>query len=238
MEEAMKRLHVLFSLTSLVVLLVTIERFSITTRILLQPYNFLRLHEVVQITILILATVLIPFFLLKEVSHDFATLRIKRGLWLGVVFLTGVYFYATGNGLHELASFLLNQYCDSKHIQTAVCGSFFVNDYYVGNILYFVGAAGMNLPLVLLEVLKPRFLMTRKDLLYMVPNILLYAFTIVAYAGFDLVVVGLVYALITTIVIDGVLLFKRRQAVQLPVTVYLSLTYTLGTIVAIIVRWL
>lgn len=234
----MKRLHVLFCLTSLVVLLVTIERFSITTRILLQPDNFLRLHEVVQIILLILATVLIPFFLLKEVSHDFATLRIKRGLWLGVFFLIGVYFYATGNGMHELGSFLLNQYCNPTHIQTAMCGSFFVNDYYVGNIFYFVGAAAINLSLVLLEVLKPRFLMTRRDLLYMLPNILLSAFTIVAYAGFDRVVVGLVYALMTTLAIDSILLLKRRQAFQLPITVYLSATYTLGTIVAVILRWL
>ncbi len=233
----MKRLHILFSLTSLVVLLVTIERFSITTIILLQPYNFLRLHEVVQISILILATVLIPFLLLKEVSHDFATLRLKRGLWLSICFLISVYFYATGNGMHELASFLLNQYCNPQHIQTAVCGSFFVNDYYVGNILYFVGAGGIYLSLVLLEVLKPRLLLSRKDLLYMAPNILLYAFTIVAYAGFDLVVVGLVYALVTTIALDSILLFKRRQVSQLPVTVYLSLTYTLGTIVAVAVRW-
>jgi hypothetical protein len=232
----MKRLHILFSLTSLVVLLVTIERFSITTRILLQPYNFLRLHELVQITVLILATVLIPFFLLKEVSHDFETLRSRRGLWLAVLFLIGVYFYATGNGIHELGSFLLNQYCDPKHVQTVVCGSFFVNDYYVGNISYFVGALAMNLSLVLLEVLKPRNFLTRKDFLYLIPNVLLYAFTIVAYAGFDLVVVGLVYALVATLAIDLTLLLNRRRIALLPVTVYLALTYTLGTAVALIVR--
>ena len=45
----MKRLHVLFSLNSLAVVLVSIERFSFTTRVLLQPYQFLRLHEAVQL---------------------------------------------------------------------------------------------------------------------------------------------------------------------------------------------
>lgn len=232
----MKRLHILFSLTSLVVLLVTIERFSITTHILLQPYNFLRLHEVVQITILILATVLLPFLLLREVSHDFEILRSRRGLWFAVLFIVGVYFYATGNGIHELGSFLLNQYCDPKHIQSAVCGSFFVNDYYVGNISYFVGALAMNIALVLLEVCKPRYFMARKDLLYLVPNALIYAFTIIAYAGFDLVIVGLVYALIATLAVDLILLFNRQRGAQLPVTLYLALSYTLGTIVALIVR--
>ncbi len=233
----MKRLHILFSLTSLVVLLVTIERFSITTRILLQPYNFLRLHELVQITILILATVLIPFFLLKELSHDFKTLSSRRGFWCAVLFIIGAYFYATGNGIHELGSFLLNQYCDPQHIQTAVCGSFFANDYYVGNISYFIGALIMNYALVLLEILSPRYLLTRKDLLYLIPNVLLYAFTIVAYAGFDRVIVGLVYALVATIVVDLTLVLKRQQSAQLPFTVYLSLTYTLGTVAALIVRF-
>jgi hypothetical protein len=51
----MKRLQILFSLNSLAVVLVSIERFSFTTHILLQPYHFLRLHEVIQITV-VLAT--------------------------------------------------------------------------------------------------------------------------------------------------------------------------------------
>src|SRR5262249_36629037 len=102
----MKRLHILFSLTSLSVVLVTLERFSFTTRILLQPYSFLKLHEAIQMLVLILATVLIPFFLFKTVTNDFALLKTnKKNLFLGVLFITGIYFYASGNAFHELASF-------------------------------------------------------------------------------------------------------------------------------------
>lgn len=56
----MKRFHLLFRLNSLAVVLVSLERFSFTTRVLLQPSQFLRLHEALQIGVLILATVLIP----------------------------------------------------------------------------------------------------------------------------------------------------------------------------------
>src|SRR5690348_17336571 len=99
----MHRLNILFTLSSISVLLVTIERFSFTTKILLQPYNFLRLHEVIQMLFLILFTVVIPFFILYEVSESFH-LFVKRSLvWIPLLFIGGIYFYATGNGLHEMA---------------------------------------------------------------------------------------------------------------------------------------
>jgi hypothetical protein len=49
----MNRLNGAFTVTSALVLLVTLERFSFTTSILLQPYSFIRLHELVQGPILL-----------------------------------------------------------------------------------------------------------------------------------------------------------------------------------------
>src|SRR5260221_11578758 len=137
----------LLTLTSLNVLLVTIERFSPTTQILLQPYNFLRLHEVFQMSFLILATVLIPALLLREVTDNFRLMQTKYGLILFIIFIIGIYFYATGNGVHELASFLFNSFCDIKNIYPDICGGLFFNDYYFGNAVYFIGAFLMNVSL-------------------------------------------------------------------------------------------
>jgi|SRR5947209_1688774 len=235
----MKRLHILFSLNSLAVVLISIERFSFTTRILLQPYQFLRLHEALQIVVLILATVLIPFFLFQEVTAHFSLLAKdkKRGMFLGSVFIAGIYFYASGNAFHELASFLLNQYCDVARVSGQLCGSLFFNDYYTGNILYFIGAFLFTLALILLEIVQPRILMTKRDLWLLVPNSLIYALAIVAYAGFDRVLVGLVYSLITTLVVVAILLIHRRELRFLPVTSYTALTYVIGTLVACLVRF-
>ena len=107
----MSRLNVLLTLASLNVLLVTIERFSFTTQVILQPYSFLRLHEALQIATLILFTVIIPVFVLREVTHGFDTLKTSTGMALLVCVVIGIYFYATGNGIHELASFQLNTFC-------------------------------------------------------------------------------------------------------------------------------
>lgn len=232
----MKRLNLLFGLTSLVVVLISVERFSFTTKVLLQPDSFLRLHELVQMTILILASALLPFFILKEITNNFETLKTRKGMILGTLFIAGIYFYATGNGLHELASFQFNHFCDTKHFTSELCKSMFFNDYYTGNMLYFIGAFFMNMSLVLLELVKPRLRMTRKDIAPVVINSLIYALAIFAYSGFDRVLVGLIFSLIMMFTVDTILLINRKKYTRLPFTVYTALTYTLGALAALAIR--
>ena len=101
----MRRLHILLTLSSLNVILVSIERFSPTTQILLQPDDFLHLHEIVQMTTLILFTVVIPAFVLQYLTDNFTLLRSRSGAALGLLFVVGVYVYGLGEGLHEVAPF-------------------------------------------------------------------------------------------------------------------------------------
>ena len=112
----MHRLNVFFTLSSLSVLLVTIERFSFTTKVLLQPYNFFRLHEFIQLSFIILLTVVIPFGILYIISDSLTLYSKRKYVWLVLLFLIGVYFYSTGNGVHEMAGFTLNQYCNVKSV--------------------------------------------------------------------------------------------------------------------------
>ncbi len=79
--------------------------------------------------------------------------------------------------------------------------------------------------------------MTKRGMWLLVPNCLIYALAIVAYAGFDRVLVGLVYSLLTTIVVVSILFIHRKEARYLPVTNYTALTYIIGTLVACIVRF-
>lgn len=231
-----KRLNLWLTLASLNVLLITAERFSPTTQVLLQPANFLRLHELVQMAILILLSVLIPCFTLHTLTAGLATLQQPRGRALAVAFIVGVYFYATGNGAHEISSFLWNQYCPQNNNASAVCASMFFDDYYFGNIVYFVGAFLLTVPLVVLERMRPSANWTRGDYVVLVSNSVLYAFAIMAYAAFDRVLVGLVYVLITTAVVDLLLLRSRATAARLPYTLYTALSYSLGALAAVIIR--
>lgn len=233
----MHRLNLLFTLSSLSVLLVTIERFSFTARVLLEPYSFLRLHEIVQMTVLILLTVIIPFLLLKEITGNFSNLK-RRDFYLLLFFIIGVYFYATGNGVHELASFMFNHYCDVVKYSGDLCGGLFFNDYYTGNIYYFVGGFMMVASLLLFERNRPNDTYKKKDLPITIINASVYAFAIFAYAAFDKVLVGITYSVITTIFAVSLFLQVRKKYLAYPVITYTSLTYFLGTSAAVLVRFL
>jgi len=229
----MKSLNWIFTLSSINLILVSLERFSPTTKILLQPYNFLRLHEVVQMTTLILFTVILPVFILREVTNNFAALKNKQGFLQLLLFMIGIYFYATGNGLHEVSSFNFNNFCNIKQIENTVCGSFFFNDYYTGNIFYFIGAALMIIPLMFLEKQNPRMGFNKKDIIILAINAAVYSFAIFAYAAFDRVLVGFVYTLIVTGITGGLFWQIKKDYRRYPLITYTLIAYALGTALSI-----
>jgi hypothetical protein len=232
----MNRLNWLFTATSLSVLLVTAERFSFTTRVLLQPHDFLRLHELVQMVLLILATAVIPTMLLREVSRGFAALTSRAGLWLLLTFVVGVYYYSTGNGVHELASFTFNTYCAPDQLADALCGGLFFNDYFTGNVLYFVGAFLMNVALLLFERQNPNESFRPRHLPVLLANAVLYAFAVFAYGAFDRVLVGLVYTVVMALFAIVLLWPVRRRFAHHPVITYTTVGYVLAALASVVVR--
>ncbi len=232
----MHRLNTIFTLSSLSVLLVTIERFSFTAKILLQPYNFLRLHELIQMTVIILITVVLPFFLFREVTNNFETIK-NKGFFLALLFIIGIYFYATGNGLHEVSSFNFNNFCDPKNFSSQLCKELFFNDYYTGNILYFLGGGLMVVSLMLLELLKPNQTFQKKDFKITVINAVVYALAIFAYAAFDVVSVGIIYSIIIAAIATYLFLKIKNGYLNYPIITYTFLTYLIGTLAALIVRF-
>ena len=233
----MNKLNWIFTFASLNLILVSIERFSFTGQILLQPYNFLRLHEVVQLTTLILFTVILHVFMLKEVTKDFALLK-KSGFTLLLLFIIGIYFYATGNGLHEVSNFNLSMFCDSRNVSGTICGSFFFNNYYTGNILFFIGAMLMVLPLILFEQRSPADKFNKKNLIILLVNACFYGLAIFAYAAFDLVLVGFVYTSIMALIAIGFFLKVRYAYATHPFLVYVVVAYTIGAAGSFVIRFL
>lgn len=230
-------LNILFSLTSLTVVAVSIERFSFTARTYLQPFNYLRLHELFQMSILILATVIIPFLTLWIITDKFKNLQNKYGLILALVFIIGIYFYATGNGVHEMASFTLNTYCNlSQKLHGNFCWGQYINDYYTGNIFYFIGAFMINIALVIFEFKNPNNTFKKKDRTLLIINSLIYSLAIIAYSAFDVVLVGLIFSIIMTAILISFVLKKKHKLTEIPVTSSMGIAYTIGTVVSIVIR--
>src|SRR5215213_3628398 len=131
----MKRINIIVSLYTLTALIIIIERLLPITRVLLQPYDFIRLHEINQTVIFLPITVILSFFVLQSVTNNFRTLDRTLNTALVVVFVCGAYLYGAGEGWHEVASFTLNTYCDTQNLSGNLCQGLFINDYYVGNLI-------------------------------------------------------------------------------------------------------
>lgn len=232
----MKQINILLTLLSLNAVLVIVERISTTTRILLQPYSFLRVHEVFQMMVVITLSIIISFLLLKVLSNNFSLLKTRYGTVIGIVFSLGIYFTATGNGLHEVASFLFNTFCKSS-AQSTACGSMFFNDYYFGNIVYFVGLLLGNVSLILLERENPQKTVSYAALAVIILNGLIYALTLFAYAAFDTVLVGLYFVVIAALVCNAFLFTARKRPTQLPFTLYCAVAYTVSAVATLLIRF-
>ncbi|NMO49632.1 hypothetical protein HH310_00235 [Actinoplanes sp. TBRC 11911] len=230
-------LNRIFLVNSLLVVLVSVERFSATTDVILQPHSFLSLHQLVQTCVLILAGTVTFFWTFFVVSGRLRGIPTRATFWLAVTFVVGTYLYGAGEGLHEVSSYLLNSQCpDPEHAAGTLCGGLFVNDFYTGNILFFVGAFLTTAALLLAERLLPNDSFGRRDLPLLGVNAVVFAATVVAYAAFDTVLAGLVFSLVTLAFTVAMWLPKRRESLRFPVTVYSVVAYGLGSIVAVVIR--
>jgi hypothetical protein len=226
----------LLTLLSLTTVAITIERASPTTAVLLQPYDFLHLHEVVQIGLITAFSVVVSFLILRAVSGNFEELRDRRGAVLGCLFLLGAYFYATGNGAHEVSSFLFSHFCNTQHFTSTSCGAMYADDYFFGNTVYFVGLGLSSLAVIIVELGRPGPPQTNRDLNITIANALVLALTFVAYEAFDRVLVGLI-STIAFALLFGFLLFRgRARFSSVPFTFYSSLGFTLATLIAVPLR--
>lgn len=237
-QSIVKPVNRLLTILSLTAVVITLERLSPTTRILLQPYNFMHLHEAVQMGMITAFSVVISFLILRAASRNFALIGDGIGTLLGILFILGTYFYATGNGVHEVASFLFNQYCDTKHFTSASCGSMYFNDYYAGNIVYFFGLGLSNLAIVLLEMRRPDYTFTQSDARVTIINGLVLALTFFAYDAFDRVAVGLISTIVFAVLFSWLLVRRGVPYRTLPFTLYSALGFVLAAVVATPVRLL
>ena len=232
----MKRTNIIVSLYSLTALVIIIERLLPITRVLLQPYDFIRLHEINQTVIFLPITVILSFFVLQSVTDNFRTLSRKLNTVLAVVFLCGAYLYGAGEGWHEVASFTLNTYCDTQNLSGNLCQGLFINDYYAGNLIFFVGGVMMNTVLLVLATQQKMDRFNNTDMAILLVNSLVYAFTWFAYAAFDVVLLGLYFAVLLAIISIVVWVKVKRNMREYPYITYSVIAYTLATIATIVYR--
>ena len=232
----MKRINTIVTLYTLTALVIIVERLLPATRALLQPYNFIRIHEINQTVIFLPITVLLSFFILKWVTNDFQTLSSRWNTFLAAVFVCGAYLYGAGEGWHEVASFTLNTYCDQHNPVGDLCLGLFINDYYAGNLIFFVGGVMMNTSVLVLATQHRENRFTNTDMIILLVNSLVYAFTWFAYAAFDVVSLGLFFAALLAIISIAAFIKVQRNVREYPYITYSVVAYTLATLTTLIYR--
>jgi len=232
----MKRINIIVSLYTLTALVIRIERLLPITRVLLQPYDFIRLHEINQTVIFLPITVILSFFVLQSVTDNFRTLGRGLNTVLGVVFVCGAYLYGAGEGWHEVASFTLNTYCDTQNLTGNLCKGLFINDYYAGNLIFFVGGVMMNSVLLILATQQKMERFNNKDMVILLANSLVYAFTWFAYAAFDVVLLGLYFAALLAVISIVAWIKVQRNVREYSYITYSVVAYTLATLATVIYR--
>jgi hypothetical protein len=233
----MKRINVIVSLYTLTAVVIIIERLLPITQVLLRPYDFIRLHEINQTVIFLPITVILSFFVLQSVTDNFRTLSRKRNTVLGAVFLCGAYLYGAGEGWHEVASFTLNTYCDTDNLTGNLCLGLFINDYYAGNLIFFIGGVMMNTVLLVLATQQQMERFNNTDLAILLFNSLIYALSWFAYAAFDVVLLGLFFATLLAVISIVTFMRVKWNAREYPYITYSAVAYTLATIATVIYRF-
>lgn len=233
----MKQINTLVSLYSLIALVVVFERLSKITEILLDPYHFIRLHELNQTVLFLGATIVISVLILKLTTNNFQTLKEKGNTFLLILFILGAYLYGAGEGWHEVASFTLHTYCNMHQIIGNLCGGLYINDYYAGNIIFFIGAVMMNYALLAFSVQQPVKNFTRKDMSILLINSIIYAFTWIKYAAYDEVLVGLFFSTLLMFLSFWFVFKIKNKFAQYPYVTYSLLAYVIATIATILIKF-
>jgi hypothetical protein len=233
----MKRVNTIVTLYSLTALVIIIERLLPITRMLLQPYDFIRLHEINQTVIFLPITIILSCLVLQSVTDRFRRLDTPFNTVLAVVFVCGAYLYGAGEGWHEVASFTLNTYCDTENLAGNLCNGLFINDYYAGNLIFFVGGVMMNSVLLALATQQPMERFDNKDMAILLVNSLVYGFTWFAYAAFDVVLLGLFFAALLALISIAAWLRVKRNMREYPYITYSVVAYALATAATMIYRF-
>jgi hypothetical protein len=225
----MGMIHVLLTGISTTIIILSLNRLTLWTQAYLSPYEFLRFLDFNAMLPIPLISVMLYFFLLREIIRNPSFYQTKQFTRYFLLFLIGVYFFAAGSGVHEVTNYLNIRFCDSGDVQTALCRIIGFNDDTFSHYLYYFGFIMLNTALMLIEYRNPREKsITYQNILHLSVNALVIAIGIFVNLAFEENGIDLVF-FAGVMLFSLYLLFFRRQSYRtLPVTMYLAIAYTVG----------
>jgi hypothetical protein len=225
-------IHLLLTVQTMVILLLSVNRLSSWTVDYVAPNEFLRWVDLNNMLPLPLIS-LVAFYLIKkllETNHP-APPGLTHHL-LDVLFLVGVYLTGAGYGDHEVTNYLHHRFCLPDD-GSALCRIVIFNDDEFSHWLFFAGFVLTNASLMLFQVLLPiRNAATWRDGLWLVVNGLFVGLGIFANLAFEEIGVDLYIVAFLAVLAVGLLRRWGRQ----PLLIYYSTAYLLGLVATAIYK--
>jgi len=224
------RLHLLLTLDSLLVVLISVNRKADTTLAFVAHNEFLRWVEVDNM-VLGLCTVLLYYLVAAHLVHDSGQRRRGASFALGALFTTGVYVYGLSLGDHEITNYLHGRFC-SQSLPT-ICRIVAFNDDVFSDMVFLAGFTLLNTMVMVTQFLFPTDRVPRLwDNVLLGVNALFVGAGITANlalekAEFDPFVIGA-----TTVLALVLLKISPRQ----PMLRYYAVAYTAGLLATALIK--
>jgi hypothetical protein len=224
-DPSLRITHLLLSVQSAVVVLVSVNRLTTLGEAYVLPNEFLRWLDLVNL-LLALASVLAFYLLQRHLATGTPTDGATR--WgsaaLGLAFVLGVYLIAASYGDHETTNYLHGRFCPPEDTGR-LCEIIRYHDDGFSHLLFFAGFTTINLVIMLTQARHPtRRPLTTPDVAALAGSAVFIAAGVTANLAFEAIGYDLYVVAAVAVAATGLLVRRRGQ----PILIYYTLAYVLA----------
>ncbi|WEP00818.1 hypothetical protein A6P39_042375 (plasmid) [Streptomyces sp. FXJ1.172] len=223
-------LHLLLTLNSLLVVLISVNRKADSTLAFVAANGFLRWVEINNM-LLGLCTVVLYYLVAARVVNDSRCRRRGGLLPLGVLFAAGAYVYALSLGDHEVTNYLHGRFCAESLPE--ICRVVAFNDDVFSDVVFLTGFTLLNTMLMLTQFRFPADRAPRPwDNVLITVNALFIGAGITANLAFEKAVFDPFVVGATAVFALALLRIAPRQ----PILRYYGIAYTVGLLATALIK--
>ena len=235
----MKKVHVLLTSLSILIVLLSINRLGSFTQHRLGPYDFLRWLDINAMLPIPIATIVVYYLLKKDVEVAGEARQTRPFLALNAIFLVGVYLFGASSGDHETTNYLNFRFCAERPVDAELCAAVEFHDDTFSHVLYYLSVIMYTLAVVTIEWRSPRRTeLSGRDGRLILANAAVIAVGIFANLAFETAAIDMVAFGLVAAVANGLLWLTGRRWAQLPFTLYVAASFGAGLAATVLYKLL
>ena len=220
-EQKLGRIHLLLTMQTVIILLLTINRLSPLTLGYVAANEFLRWVDLNNLLTLPLISLVTLYYLKETLAADQPVRHGAADRVVGLLFVIGIYLFGAGYGAHEVTNYLHIRFC-AQDTTSDLCRIVIFHDDEFSHWVWFAGFVLINLALLLTQALFCyEGAWRRHDTLLLTGNGLFVALGIFANLAFEEIGLDLYIVALLALLATGL---WRRYGRQ-PLFLYYAIAY-------------